>query len=54
MRFANRVAIVTAAAGAGVGQGVARAFAEEGANVVICDVHGKRTMWRRILPHPME
>lgn len=38
----GRVAIVTAAAGAGIGQGTARRFAEEGAQVVISDAHARR------------
>ena len=38
----GQVAIVTAAAGAGIGQATARRFAEEGAEVVITDAHGKR------------
>lgn len=43
MRFSNQVAIVTAAAGAGIGQATARALAREGAAVVICDRHPGRT-----------
>lgn len=42
MKLDNRVAIVTAAAGAGIGQAVARRFAEEGALVVVSDAHAKR------------
>jgi 3-oxoacyl-[acyl-carrier protein] reductase len=38
----GRVAIVTAAAGAGIGQAVARRFAEEGAQVVLTDAHARR------------
>jgi len=38
----GRVAIVTAAAGAGIGQAVARRFAEEGAQVVLTDAHVRR------------
>jgi 3-oxoacyl-[acyl-carrier protein] reductase len=38
----GRVAIVTAAAGAGIGQSVARRFAEEGAQVVLTDAHARR------------
>lgn len=38
----GQVAIVTAAAGAGIGQATARRFAEEGAEVVVTDVHEKR------------
>ena len=42
MKLNGQVAIVTAAAGAGIGQAVARRFAEEGAQVVISDAHAKR------------
>ena len=38
----GKVAIVTAAAGAGIGQAAARRFAQEGAQVVISDAHGRR------------
>lgn len=43
MRLAGQVAIVTAAAGAGIGQATARVLAREGAAVVICDRHAART-----------
>jgi 3-oxoacyl-[acyl-carrier protein] reductase len=43
MRFTNQVAIVTAAAGAGIGQATARALAAEGASVVVTDQHPTRT-----------
>ncbi len=43
MRFANQVALVTAAAGAGIGQATARALANEGASVVVADRHPGRT-----------
>ncbi len=43
MRFISQVAIVTAAAGAGIGQATVRALAMEGATVVISDQHQKRT-----------
>jgi 3-oxoacyl-[acyl-carrier protein] reductase len=43
MRLKNRVAIVTAAAGAGIGQATARMMAREGARVVITDIHKERT-----------
>ncbi len=43
MRFTDRVAIVTAAAGAGIGQATARALAAEGAMVVVSDQHPRRT-----------
>jgi 3-oxoacyl-[acyl-carrier protein] reductase len=42
MRLKDRVAVVTAAAGAGIGQAVAQKFAEEGAQVMISDAHAKR------------
>ncbi|MBI4561048.1 MAG: SDR family oxidoreductase [Candidatus Rokubacteria bacterium] len=42
MKLKDRVAVVTAAAGAGIGQAVARKFAEEGAEVMISDAHGRR------------
>jgi len=38
----GKVAIVTAAAGAGIGQGAARRFLEEGAQVVVSDAHPRR------------
>jgi 3-oxoacyl-[acyl-carrier protein] reductase len=38
----GKVAIVTAAAGAGIGQAVARLFAQEGAEVVVTDAHARR------------
>ena len=40
--FTGQVVIVTAAAGAGIGQAVARSFAREGACVVVSDAHAKR------------
>jgi 3-oxoacyl-[acyl-carrier protein] reductase len=43
MRFKGQVAIVTAAAGAGIGQATARALAAEGATVVVSDQHPRRT-----------
>ena len=42
MKFTNQVAIITAAAGAGIGQATARALAAEGATVIISDKHEKR------------
>jgi len=42
MRLADKVAIVTGAAGAGIGQATARALAREGASVVVADSHAKR------------
>jgi NAD(P)-dependent dehydrogenase (short-subunit alcohol dehydrogenase family) len=41
--FAGRVALVTAAAGAGIGQATARRLAAGGARVVVTDVHERRT-----------
>lgn len=38
-RLEGRVAVVTASAGAGIGQAIARKFAAEGANVVVADAH---------------
>ena len=38
----GQVAIVTAAAGAGIGQAIARRFAEEGAQVLFSDAHARR------------
>ena len=38
----GRIAIVTAAAGAGIGQAVARRFVEEGAQVLLTDAHAGR------------
>ena len=40
--LSGSVAIVTGAAGAGIGQAAARAFAREGVNVVVSDAHPKR------------
>ena len=41
--FAGRGALVTAAAGAGIGQATARRLAAGGAQVVVTDIHEKRT-----------
>jgi 3-oxoacyl-[acyl-carrier protein] reductase len=43
MLLENRVAIVTAGAGAGIGRAVATRFLEEGAQVVVTDAHPRRT-----------
>jgi len=43
MRLAGRVALVTGAAGAGIGQGTARILASEGAHLVITDANGPRS-----------
>jgi 3-oxoacyl-[acyl-carrier protein] reductase len=42
MKLKDKVAIVTAAAGAGIGQAVARTMAREGARVIITDIHEER------------
>jgi len=42
MKLKDKVAIVTAAAGAGIGQATARRLAKEGASVVVGDIHEKR------------
>jgi 3-oxoacyl-[acyl-carrier protein] reductase len=44
MRLKGRVALLTAAAGAGIGQSVARTFAREGACVVVTDAHKDRSI----------
>lgn len=41
-RLDGRVALVTAAAGAGIGHAICRVYAEEGASVVITDAHAGR------------
>lgn len=41
-RLAGKVAIVTGAAGAGIGQAVARRYAAEGARLVVTDAHASR------------
>jgi 3-oxoacyl-[acyl-carrier protein] reductase len=43
MLLENRVAIITAGAGAGIGHAVATKFLEEGAQVVVTDAHPRRT-----------
>jgi 3-oxoacyl-[acyl-carrier protein] reductase len=43
MEFSDKVAFVTAAAGAGIGQAVARTLSREGATVVLSDQHAART-----------
>jgi 3-oxoacyl-[acyl-carrier protein] reductase len=43
MLLQNRVALITAGAGVGIGHAVAARFLEEGATVVITDAHAKRT-----------
>ena len=41
-RFQDKVVVVTGAAGAGIGQATARAFAREGAKVALSDIAAKR------------
>lgn len=41
--FGGRVALVTAAAGRGIGQAIARRLAAGGATVIVTDIHPKRT-----------
>ena len=41
--FDGRIALVTAAAGAGIGQATARRLAAGGAHVVVTDIHERRT-----------
>jgi NAD(P)-dependent dehydrogenase (short-subunit alcohol dehydrogenase family) len=41
--FAGQVALITAAAGAGIGQATARRLAAGGASVVVTDIHARRT-----------
>jgi 3-oxoacyl-[acyl-carrier protein] reductase len=43
MKLKNRVAIVTAGAGAGIGQATARMMAREGAHAIVTDIHKERT-----------
>jgi 3-oxoacyl-[acyl-carrier protein] reductase len=43
MRLQDQVAIITGAAGAGIGQATARRFAQEGAHIVVIDTHPRRT-----------
>jgi len=43
MRLEGKVGIVTASAGAGIGKAAVWALAKEGANVVVTDMHEKRT-----------
>jgi len=42
MRLKDRIALLTAAAGAGIGQATARTMAKEGASVVVTDMHEER------------
>ena len=62
--FDGRVALVTGAAGAGIGQAVARRLAAGGATVVVTDIHEARTLkvteaiardyGTRVLGYPMD
>jgi 3-oxoacyl-[acyl-carrier protein] reductase len=42
MRLKDKIALLTAAAGAGIGQATARTMAKEGASVVVTDLHEDR------------
>ena len=42
MRLKDKIALMTAAAGAGIGQATARTMAREGASVVVTDMHEER------------
>jgi 3-oxoacyl-[acyl-carrier protein] reductase len=42
MRLEDKVAMLTAAAGAGIGQATARAMAKEGARIIVTDAHARR------------
>lgn len=44
MKLQNEVALLTAAAGAGIGQATARIMAREGARVVVTDAHEERAI----------
>lgn len=44
MKLQNQVALLTAAAGAGIGQATARIMAREGASVVVTDAHEERAI----------
>jgi 3-oxoacyl-[acyl-carrier protein] reductase len=44
MKLKNRVALCSAAAGAGIGQAAARMFAKEGAKIVLTDMHLDRCL----------
>ncbi len=44
MKLQDRVALLTAAAGAGIGQATARIMAREGARVVVTDAHEERAI----------
>jgi 3-oxoacyl-[acyl-carrier protein] reductase len=44
MKLKGRVALLTAAAGAGIGQAAARIMAREGAKIIVTDMHRERSM----------
>ena len=44
MKLKNKVALLTAAAGAGIGRAVAETFAKEGARIVVTDAHRDRAL----------
>lgn len=44
MKLKGKIAVLSAAAGAGIGKAVAKTFAREGAHVVVTDVHEERTI----------
>lgn len=43
MRLKGKIAFITAGAGAGIGQTIARTFAREGAHIVVTDAHKARS-----------
>jgi 3-oxoacyl-[acyl-carrier protein] reductase len=51
MKLKDRVAILTAAAGAGIGQATARMLAREGACIIIADMHGERSVQTALSIH---
>ena len=44
MRLKGKVALLTAAAGAGIGQATANAMAREGASIIVTDIHPERPL----------
>ena len=50
MRLQDQVAIITGAAGAGIGQTTARHFAQKGAHIVVVTrIRAAPMRWRRLL-----